>query len=162
MKMCDPLRSSRRASLPSLGSTTVTLWFRSTGSERAACGPELVSRCPTGRIRGSRRVSQVPGEPDVSMPCSPTPADQRARPLQHVNTAPAHSTTKAHTRGNFGAQSHGFDTGCLRFVRCLATRDARLASGRWPSSTGWDWIPIGFLRKVSDHSSPLPKLFLAQ
>ena len=110
------------------------------------------------RIRGSRRVSQVPGEPAVSMPCSQTPADQRTRPLQHVDTAPVQGTTKAHTRGNFGAQSHGFDTGCLRFVRCLTTRDARLASGRWPSSTGWDWLPTGFLRKVSDHSSSSPKL----
>jgi len=65
MKMCDPLRSSRRASLPSLGSTTVTLWFRSAGHERAACGRELVSRCPLSRhesveVVGSPRFLENP------------------------------------------------------------------------------------------------------
>jgi hypothetical protein len=26
----------------------------------------------------------------------------------------------------------------------LPTQDARLASGCWPSFTGWDWLPTGF------------------
>jgi hypothetical protein len=26
----------------------------------------------------------------------------------------------------------------------LPTQDARRASGYWPSSTGWDWLPTGF------------------
>jgi hypothetical protein len=58
---------------------------------------------------------------------------------------PTHNVPRGlSTRGNFGAQSHGFDTGCLRFVRWVAPEDARLASGCWPSSTGWDWLPTGF------------------
>src|SRR5262249_497895 len=28
--------------------------------------------------------------------------------------------------------------------------DARLASGCWPGSTRWDWLPTGFQRKVSE------------
>ena len=32
----------------------------------------------------------------------------------------------------------------------LPTQDARLASGRWPSSPGRDWLPAEFLRKVSE------------
>ena len=44
----------------------------------------------------------------------------------------------------------------------LPHRHARLASGCWPGSTGWDWLPTGLLRKVSAmhslHPSPFPKL----
>jgi hypothetical protein len=39
------------------------------------------------------------------------------------------------------AQSHGFGTGCLRFAVIIADPHARLASGRWPGSAGWDWLP---------------------
>lgn len=44
----------------------------------------------------------------------------RTRPLMCADTASAHSTTKAPTRGNFGAQSHGFGTRCLRFAPRVA------------------------------------------
>jgi hypothetical protein len=49
----------------------------------------------------------------------------------------------------FGAQLHGLDTRCLRFARCIATEDARRACRCWPDSTERDWLPAGFLRKVS-------------
>src|SRR5262249_15515087 len=49
----------------------------------------------------------------------------------------------------FGAQCPGLTAGCLRFARAVARQDVRLASGCWPSSTGWDWLPTGLLRKVS-------------
>jgi hypothetical protein len=52
-------------------------------------------------------------------------------------------------RGVFGAQSHGLDTRCLRFARYIATADARRAFRCWPNSTERDWLPAGFLRKVS-------------
>ena len=40
----------------------------------------------------------------------------------------------------------------------LPGRDARLASGGWPSATGRDWLPAGFRRKVSPMESlhPIP------
>src|SRR5262249_55130247 len=45
-------------------------------------------------------------------------------------------------------------------------RDARLASGCWPDSTGWAPWPTGFLRKVSSmllaSLSSFPRLTLAQ
>jgi len=48
----------------------------------------------------------------------------------------------------------------------LPHRHARLASGCWPGSAGWDWLPTGFLRKVlmiqSLHHRPLSPAFLAQ
>lgn len=50
--------------------------------------------------------------------------------------------------------------------RRLPKRDARLASGCRLGSTGWDWLPTGFVRKVSEmlptSSSPFPRLLLAQ
>lgn len=36
----------------------------------------------------------------------------------------------------FEAQSHGFRTGCLRFVTIVTSRNARLASGRRSNATG--------------------------
>jgi hypothetical protein len=86
----------------------------------------------------------------VPMPCSQTPA----RLACQVATAGQHGPTcrvrrGLSTRGNFGAQSHGLSTGCLRFAVRLAPPHARLASGCPPSSTRRDWLPAGFRRKVS-------------
>lgn len=99
------------------------------------------------------------GNPHVSLPCSPTPADLRTRP----NTVRKHGPRIIQrrglpTRGDFGAQSHGLDTGCLRFAQWVAPQDARLASGCWPALPGGISLPTEFLRKVLDHSSPFPKL----
>jgi hypothetical protein len=48
----------------------------------------------------------------------------------------------------------------------LPASDARLASGCWPGSAGWDWLPTGFQRTVSETYSLhlfLPsQTFLAQ
>jgi hypothetical protein len=80
---------------------------------------------------------------------------EHARPSRRVGMAPAMTTTKAPTNNPaFEAQSHGFRTRCLRFVPCVAARDAKLASGRWPSATGRDCLPAGLLRKVSDVTHP--------
>jgi hypothetical protein len=50
--------------------------------------------------------------------------------------------------------------------RPLRGRHARLASGCWLGFAGWDWLPTGFHRKVSEThpsiSSSFPKLLLAQ
>ncbi len=106
------------------------------------------------------------GNPDVPTPCSQTPA----RPTRPGHTAGRHGSTRIvrrelSTRGNFGAQSHGIGTSCLRFAVRLTPPHARLASGCRPSSTRRDWLPVGFLRKVSvmllTSLSPFPS-FLAQ
>src|SRR6516162_4916469 len=44
----------------------------------------------------------------------------------------------------------GVDAGCLRFAVRLTPPHARLASGCWLSSTGWDWLPTRLHRKVSE------------
>jgi len=51
-----------------------------------------------------------------------------------ADMAPVQARRRLQARGNFGAQSHGFGTCCLRFVRGSPHQDARLASGCWPSS----------------------------
>lgn len=87
--------------------------------------------------------------------------DQRIRPYDASARPPRWARRRLHASGNFGAQSHGFGTGCLRFARWVTPQDARLASGCLPSSPGRDWLPAGFLRKVSGCCyivSPFPKL----
>ena len=70
------------------------------------------------------------GNPIVSAPCSTTPA----RPTCPATTTGGHGPTHRQrrglsTKGNFGAQSHGFGTRCLRFAARLTPPHARLASG---------------------------------
>jgi hypothetical protein len=64
---------------------------------------------------------------------------------------------------NFGAQSRGFGTCCLRFKNGVATTHARLASG-WLARLYREGVePSGSLQKVSVHiSSPFSGLVLAQ
>src|SRR5262245_58752104 len=60
----------------------------------------------------------------------------------------------------------GVDAGCLRFAVRLTPPHARLASGCWPCSTGWDWLPTRLRRKVSEvivtSRPPFPSFSLAQ
>src|SRR5262249_61489100 len=68
----------------------------------------------------------------------------------------------SHDNPNFGAQSHGFGTRCLRFVRCLTTRDARLAS-RCRPLYGTGLVTRRILTKgFRPVSSSLPKLLGAR
>jgi hypothetical protein len=61
---------------------------------------------------------------------------------------------------NFGAQSRGFSTRCLRFTNGVATIHARLASG-WLARLYRERVELsGSLQKVSDHHPP-PLLDLA-
>ncbi len=114
-----PRRPSRRASLPSLGDTTVA--------------SPVCARRPTTRGRGSRGVGiPVPepevavettgsprflGNPDGPCPCSSTPVGPAApcgTRCSATDAAPAH----VHGEGSqhrfaFGAQSHGLGPGCL-------------------------------------------------
>jgi hypothetical protein len=96
---------------------------------------------------------------------------RRARPFRDKAIAvgrhgPTHSVRRGlSTRGNFGAPSHGISTRCLRFAVRISPPHARLASGCGPGSTRRDWLPAGFLRKVSmmllTSLPPFPS-FLAQ
>jgi len=54
--------------------------------------------------------------PSLYLPCSQTPAGLFLQTILRSNTAPATATTEAPTLDNFGAQSHGFYSRCLRFT----------------------------------------------
>ena len=43
-----------------------------------------------------------------------------------------------------------------RFSAAITDDDARLASGRWLALTGWDWLPTGLQREVSNFDTPSP------
>src|SRR5260370_1030632 len=88
---------------------------------------------------------------------------EHARPLRRVGMAPAMTTTKAPTRNPaFEAQSHGFRTRCLRFVPCVATRDAKLASGRWPALPDGLGYPQGCYERFLMLLILLSRAYLAQ
>ena len=92
--------------------------------------------------------------------------DRRTRPLRCVGTAPA----QCHDEGSHESVISGLNhTASALAVYAsqggLPHHHARLASGCWPSSTGRDWLPAGFLRKVSEmYPTSLPPFpsFLAQ
>src|SRR5258707_229877 len=68
--------------------------------------------------------------------------------------------------GNFGAEWHGFSTGCLRFVRWVAhtrTQDSLLVAGQaLPGGIRTRRIPTKGFGNAQYITSPSPKLFLAQ
>jgi hypothetical protein len=71
--------------------------------------------------------------------------DRCCQAMQQLGTAPRAGNGEGSPRfGNFGAQSHGIDTRCLRFAGRLTPHHARLASGCLPGSTRRDWLPAGF------------------
>ncbi len=74
------------------------------------------------------------GNPVVPTPCSQTPARPTCQAIRQLGTARRASNGESSPRfGNFGAQSHGISTRCLRFAVRLTPTHARLASGCWPA-----------------------------
>lgn len=151
----DVLRPSRRASLPSLGDTLrCACRFVPIGPERRpwARGSSSGPHCRTGCARRRPGPPRFLENPLVPMPCSSTPAGPRASgKLRCLGVAPAMSTTKAPTTKNLsGLNRTALGLAVYASSDGLPTSDARLASGCLPGSTGRDWLPAGFLRKVSE------------
>jgi hypothetical protein len=100
--------------------------------------------------------------PCVPMPCSPTPAGPTRQAIRRSRRGPRYVHNEgSHDNNSFGAQSHGLGTCCLRFVTCLATGDARLASRCWPlygAGLVTRRIPTKGFRTASYISSSLLKL----
>ena len=105
-------------------------------ARRRPRGLELWVRPPLPLLsRWSRRISQVPGEPSCAYALFSDPGGTGVPGLiQYADTAPASSNNEGFPREHtFGAQSHGFDTGCLRFARRVApqaTQDSLPAAGQ--------------------------------
>ena len=100
---------------------------------------------------GGDRASQVPGKPLVHMPCSRTPEgllesghyDSRNTAFRNLDRVGSLDY------GNFGAESHGLRTRCLRFAGWV-TPPPRKTRFRPPASfAGRGWLPAGSHYKVS-------------
>ena len=108
----------------------------------------LLSRGRERDLPGSQAIHPVP------LPRSSTPAEPTIPRLFDglVDAAPALPTAKASALMNFGAQSRGFSTRCLRFKSDVATTHAKLASGWLARLYRGGVEPSGSLQKVSDHT----------
>jgi hypothetical protein len=116
---------------------------------------------------GNDRDSQVPGEPSCAYALLSDPG--RTDVSGHYNTParPPHiQPRRLHTRGNFGAQSHGLGTRCLRFARWVARtrRQTRFRLLAKLSRAGLVTrrVPTKGFLDASYISSSFPKLCLAQ
>ena len=135
----------------------VCLGFAPNGSGHQTAGLGFIFRSPLPDIAAGRQPGP-PRFPDNPLSLCPVLRPRQDRTHQ-ASTMCRHGPRYDHNEGSheipaFEAQSHGFRTRCLRFVPCVATRDAKLASGRWPSATGRACLPAGLLRKVSDVTHP--------
>jgi len=90
------------------------------------------------------------GNPIVLLPCSQTPAGPLRLALTALWCCPRLSNNEgSNDVVDFGAQSHGFGTGCLRFVPPLLTTTQDSLPGV-ANLSGWDYSsPTEFLKRVS-------------
>ncbi len=167
MTSCRP---SRRASLPSLGGTTLALVFRPPSGR--ALPPTGLLELVTRYLRpGSRSVETTGsptflGNPDCALALLFDPGRTDASgPLRCPGTAPAMSTAKAPAL-QLSRLHHTASALAVYASQAGSPRHhARLASGCWPSSSGRAWLPAGFHRKVSRcilHSILLSQVDVAQ
>jgi hypothetical protein len=148
---------------PSLGDTTPCAWVRLSRQARRRPGARgfAVWQPPRQRFsRWSRRASQVPGGPRCACAVFFDPGGTGPPGRNRVvRRGPRADKTEGSPRvGISGLHSTAWTLAVYASSGGLPHRDARLASGCWPGSTGWDWLPTRSLRKVlkvpSLHSSP--------
>jgi hypothetical protein len=137
--------------VPWVGSPASTLLLGAPTSRR----PRFARLRSAQRFRGSspRRRRDLPGSWGtlVYMPCSgPTPVGPLCQAIRALPYSLAPRCCLPHIqkrrlplRTNFGAQSHGLHTRCLRFAAAVTDVHARLASGWWPTLAGRDSNPLG-------------------
>ena len=109
-------------------------------------GLELVTRwLQPGCCRGNNRISQVPGEPQLSVcTCSvDSGRTARTRPLRCSSMALGTTKAKAPTKGLSKLNSMAFELAVYASQDGLPRHHARLASGRWSGATGRAFHPQG-------------------
>ena len=141
---------------------------RSSGGRVRRRGLELVTRwLPPGCYRGNDRISQVPGEPRLSVcPCSvDSGRTARTRPLRCGSVAPGIRKAKAPTKGlsklnsmAFGLAVYASQCGLPR-----TTQDSLPAAGQaLPDGLSTRRVPTKGFRSASVTSHPPFPSFLAQ
>ncbi len=102
-------------------------------------------------FHGDDRISHVPGEPIVPMPCSSTPAGSACQAVTTRRRGPRSDHDEGSHTATFEAQSHSFSTGCLRFAGWV-TPPPRKTRFRLPARlyrTGFP--PAGFQKRFQTH-----------
>ena len=166
-----PARPSHRVSLPSHGSTAPPLVLGPGGPR--VFGPRCLGYsigCPPDPL--ARRRAGLPGSWGTPMCTCPALRPRRALhawPALGVSTRPSVFLTTSALASCYLSRLH--HAACTLPVYASQggslRHHATLGSGWWPSSTGRDWGPAGFRRKVSETfwsvyiSFPFPKLCLA-
>ena len=164
MTLCDSLGPWRRASFPSLGATRrCACRFAPCGPGHPTAGLGFVIRSPLPEVI-AWRPSGPPKfleNPPVPLPCSPTPAGPTRQAIRRSRHGPRY----VHNEGSHDYILSGLNHTALALAvyaswsgspqRC--TQDSLPAVGH---ITGRDWLPAGFLRKVSDDSHPPSPNFL--
>ena len=108
--------------------------------------------CPQGRFR----VSHVPWEPQCALAVLLDPGRTSAPgSSRRSGAAPAVLTTKAPTLSLFRCSITRLRHWLFTLRAAISGDYAKLASGRWPTFSGWDWVPTEFLRAVSTFTLPL-------
>ena len=116
---------------------------------------------------GDAGISQVPGEPNVPMPCSLTPAGPTSPGHCGGSAWPPFTARRRLPHcGNFGAQSHGLGTSCLRFARWVTHigRKTRfwLLAKLYQAGLFTRRVPRKVSEMYSLHHFPLSQASLAQ
>ena len=148
-----PCRPSRRTSFPSLGDTIGASVVRPPRPRTRSRGSiwSWWAVSPAALLDGNGRVSQVPrGSLVIIRPVLRPRRDQAGSvgPCVSCLTRPPRLTrTRAHHEEISGLNRTAFDLAVYASQGWSPTHHARLASGRWPGSTGRDWLPAGFPTK---------------
>ena len=134
--------------------------FRSLQPRDARCrGPGDFSGSPPVPLSpvlwdGNVRVSQVPREPHVHMPCSWTP-EGPAKPGLFGSADTAfrnYDGVGSLNKTDFGALSHGLRTRCLRLAGWITPPPPMTRFRLLACFAGRGWLPAGFHYKVSGGS----------
>ena len=165
LRLPDALRAALRClrlAVPRLHSC-----FVPAAAECRRVGPGVVHPVPPAGIHhGGDRISYVPGEPPMCLCPALRPRwDRLHQASGMLRRGPRSDHNEGSHDASFGAQSHSFSTGCLRFAATgcpAATQDSLPAAGQaLPDGLS----PAGFHRKVSRcilHLILLSQAFVAQ
>lgn len=147
------LLSARHPALLALRGVTLGVpQFRSRDRRHATAGLEVGSRRPPDAdwSKETDRSLRFLGNPSMCSPWSSTPAgSETPGPIQRPDAAPAVATTWA-PASTVLSRLNTWPAHSLSTLRSRRRRRPRKTRFRlWANSTGWDWLPIGFRRKVS-------------
>ena len=147
-RVANQYRSCARCSLPRAASASAP------GPGGFGSGPSWAAFF---QIERRRRASQVPGEPHVCMPCSPTPAGSLRQAIAaHRYGLPPFGQRRLPRCRTYEAQWHGLHTPCVRFAAWVTPAPRNTRFRLLASFTGQGWLPAGFQCKVSSVSPSHP------